>query len=180
MDSLVLQSKVSSPDSEHFLASYQNPSGYEGITTYRKWPSSVLPTEEIDIEGLLSQYRTSIDLGIQDLKNQITLLTGQVIIQSQIIQDLQKKRIVPIQNLRSSKLRLKEPLYISIEYGNGVYVAFSDDLNLYGQGETELNAIRDFCKEVKSLYLDFKKSKDKLGKVMEENWQFLKGVIKEL
>jgi len=180
MDSLVLQSKILSPDSEHFFGSYQNLSGYEGIATYRKWPSSVLPAEEIDIEGLLSQYRTSIDLEIQDLKNQITLLTGQVIIQSQVIQDLQKRRIVPVQNLRSSKLHLKEPLYISIEYGNGVFVAFSDDSNLYGEGETELNAIRDFCKEVENLYFNLKNSKDKLGKVMKENWQFLKYTIKEL
>lgn len=178
LNSSALKTKIT--DSEHFLASYQSSSDYEGIAPYRKWPSSVLPVEEIDIEGLLSQYRTSIDLEIQDLKNQIILLTGQVTIQSRIIQDLQKRRIIPIQNLRSSKLRLKEPLYVSVEYGDGTFVVFSDDLNLYGQGKTELNAIRDFCKEVENLYLDLKNSKGKLGRVLKENWQFLNRVIKKL
>lgn len=168
---------VTDLNGEQVFDSYQSA---DGIFSYRKWQSSVLPAEKIDIQKLLSQYQTSIDLEIQDLKSQIALLTGQATIQSQIIQDLQNKRIVPVQNLRSPKLHLKEPLYISVEYGNGVFVVFSDDLNLYGEGETELNAIRDFCKEVRDLYFDLKNSKDKLGRVMKENWQFLKYTLKEL
>ncbi len=176
MDSLIFQTKTSDINSKQFFDTDQDFFvGHGGI----ELPSGVLPAEEIDIQGLLSQYRTSVDLEIQYLKNQITSLTGEIMFQSQIIRELQERKIVPVQNLRSSKLHLKEPLYISVECSNGIFVAFSDDLNLYGQGETELNAIRDFCKEIENLYFDLKKSKNKLGKVMKENWQFFKNITKE-
>lgn len=146
---------------------------------YRKWSSVVLPEEEIDIQELLSQYQTSVDLEIQNLKNQFSALDTQLIAQFQAIQGLQNRRIIPIQSLRSKKLRLISPLYVGIEHEDNVYVVSSEDLNLYGYGEIELNAIRDFCKEIECLYFDLKKSKNKLGKAMKENWNFLKDVVKE-
>lgn len=153
---------------------------HKDVLTYQKWPSGVLPAEEIDIQKLLSKYQTSVDSEIQYLKDQMVSLIKEVILQTQIIKDLQKKEIIPIQNLRSLKLQLKAPLYVSMEYNDGVFVVYSDDLNLYGEGEIELNAIRDFCEEVENLYFSLQKSKDKLGQAMEENWRFLKSVIKEL
>ncbi|GAG67784.1 unnamed protein product, partial [marine sediment metagenome] len=56
----------------------------------------------------------------------------------------------------------------------------SDDINLYGYGDTELNAIRDLCKDIEYLYFDLKQSKEKLGEIMKENWEFLKNIIIEL
>ena len=146
---------------------------------YKRWSSVVFPEEEIDIREFFSRYQISLDLEIQDLKDQINLLSSRVSDQFQVIQNLQNRRIIPIQNLRSRKLRLINPLYVNIEYEDSIHVVFSEDLNLYGYGEIELNAIRDFCKEVEYLYFDLKKSKGKLGKAMKENWNFLKDVVKE-
>lgn len=116
---------------------------------------------------------------IQSLRNQINEITTQIATQFQIIQNLQNRKIIPIQSLRSAKLQLKSPLYLVSEYEDDVFVVFSDDLNLYGYGNTELNAIRDICKEIEYLYFDLKKSKNKLGKAMEENWNFLEEIIKK-
>ncbi|GAG71120.1 unnamed protein product, partial [marine sediment metagenome] len=92
----------------------------------------------------------------------------------------QNRKIIPIQNLRSTKLQLRDPLYVVSEYEDGVFVISSDDINLYGYGDTELNAIRDLCKDIEYLYFDLKQSKEKLGEIMKENWEFLKNIIIEL
>lgn len=133
------------------------------------WPSilssGVDPKEERnDASVLFLQYN--------ELSNAIVNIKCQ-------IQELRNKRTFPVQNLRSNKLQLKEPLYLSIEFEDDTFVVFSDDLNLYGHGETELNAIRDFCKEVENLFFALKESKNKLGKVTQEIWGFAQEIIKE-
>lgn len=145
---------------------------------FQGWPSGPSGTLPIEEQESFSWYQILFDSEIQNLKNQISTLTNQIAVHSQIIQ--QNRKIIPMQNLRSTKLHLKSPLYVALEYEDGVFVIFSDDLNLYGYGDIELNAIRDFCKEVEYLYFDLKQSKKKLGKIMKENWEFLKNIIKEL
>ena len=148
--------------------------------SYKKWPSSVLPEEEFNIQELISQYQNSFNLEIQSLRSQIDSLTSQVDLQSEIIRELQQERkIIPIQNLRSKKIALALPLYVILEKENNVFVVSSEDLNIYGYGETELNAIRDFCKEVENLYFDLKRNRNKLSKLMKETWNFMKEIIKE-
>lgn len=88
-------------------------------------------------------------------------------------------KIVPITNLRSKRIHLTQQLPAILEYENGVWVASSPDLNLYGSADTEQGAIRDLAKEIENLYFELKKHKGKLGKAMEESWYFLKEIVKE-
>lgn len=138
------------------------------------------PEMESYIKEFPSLYPPSYDLEIQNLKNITNVLIDQINAFSKVIQNLQNRKIIPIQNLRSTKLQLIAPLYAVSEYEDGVFVISSDDINLDGYGDTELNAIRDFCKDVEYLYFDLKQSKNKLGKIMKESWEFLKNIIKEL
>jgi len=174
MNSQTLQTQTLIPNEEKGYPSFGSQR-----SIYKRWASSAFPEEEIDIQEFLSRYQISFNLEIQNLKDQISASMDRITLQSQIIQDLQNRKIIPIQNLRSTKLHLKGPLYVVLEYEDGIFVISSDDLNLYGYGNIELNAIKDFCKEVEYLYFDLKQSK-KLGKIMKENWEFLKNIIKEL
>lgn len=141
--------------------------------------TAILPEEKVDALTILSQYQTFFSTKVDLLENKIDDLENKIFFQSQIIQDLQQKRIISIQNLHSPKLLLSQPLYINIENENNIYVASSENLNLYGDGITELESIRNLCTEIEDLYFDLKKSKNRLGKLMKENWFFLKSIIKE-
>ena len=141
-------------------------------------------TASIGIQGVLaymeeypSIYRHYFDSEIEKIGNKISVLEDKV---NTLYQVIQNRKIIPIQNLRSTKLQLIAPLYVVSEYEDGVFVISSDDINLDGYGDTELNAIRDFCNDVEYLYFDLKQSKNKLGKIMKESWGFLKSIIKEL
>jgi len=140
--------------------------------------SSGFPEVKSYIKKFPSLYQPSFE--IQNLKSITNVLTDRINALYQVIQNLQKRKIIPIQNLRSTKLQLRDPLYVVSEYEDGVFVIFSDDINLYGYGDTELNAIRDFCKDVEYLYFDLKRSKEKLGEIVKESWEFLKKIIIEL
>jgi len=155
--------------SDFFITSFLKEVGTASIESLEAWPY---------IEEPSSLYQPSFE--IQNLKSITNVLTDRINALYQVIQNLQKRKIIPIQNLRSTKLQLRDPLYVVSEYEDGVFVIFSDDINLYGHGDTELNAIRDFCKDVKYLYFDLKQSKEKLGEIMKENWEFLKNIIIEL
>ena len=137
-------------------------------------------TESYLVKNLLSLYPPSYDLEIQNLKSMTNVLIDQINALSKVIQNLQNRKIIPIQNLRSTKLQLKGPFYVVSEYEDGVFVISSDDINLYGYGDTELNAIRDFCKDVEYFYFDLKQSKEKLCKIVKESWEFLKNIVIEL
>ena len=96
-----------------------------------------------------------------------------------VVENFAKRTIIPIQNLRSPKLQLIRPMYAVLEYDADVYVVSCDDLNLYGYGKIEQEAIKDFCKEIEYWYFDLKKSHTKLGKTMKNAWLYLREIIKE-
>lgn len=147
---------------------------------YRGLPTGMLPEERVDIQEVISQYKTYSDWEVSDIKERVDSLEDQIVNQAQLIRDLRRRQIVPIQNLHSSKLLLLHPLYITLEYGNNIFVASSEDLNLYGDGDTELGAIRNLCREIEALFFDLKKNQNRLGKFMKENWGFLKTIAREL
>lgn len=86
---------------------------------------------------------------------------------------------IAIKNLHSKKLILLDALYITLEFEDDIHIAYSNDLNIFGYGETELNAIRDFSQELEDLYFNLKKEK-KLGKFAKETNDFLLRIIKEV
>lgn len=88
-------------------------------------------------------------------------------------------KIITIQNLRSKKFSLKMPLYVRIEYDlrEKLYFVNSDDLNIWGYGETDQLAIKNFCLDVEDFYTTLSAEK-KLGNDFKEKFDFLKDVIK--
>lgn len=83
-----------------------------------------------------------------------------------------------IQDLRESGLRLTAPLYVTVEPGENVVVS-NADLDIFGYGETEDEALRDFCQCVSETYFELKEEQDSLGPHMERIWNYLSRAIIE-
>jgi hypothetical protein len=58
---------------------------------------------------------------------------------------------IQILDLNSDKYKLKHPLSLSIIFENGEYVVEAFDFDIYGQGESEKEALESF----KSIFIDY-------------------------
>lgn len=91
----------------------------------------------------------------------------------------QSKQIL-LNNLRSFNLDLKQPLLAVIEYEENEIVCDCPDVDIYGVGDTEQEAIVDFSENLEDFYyLLQKEGEKKLAKQMLHIWRFLTKVVKE-
>ena len=91
----------------------------------------------------------------------------------------QSKQVL-LSNLRCFNLRLKQPLLALIERNEKEFVCDCPDVDIYGVGDTEQEAIVDFSENLEDFfYLLKKEGEKKLGKQMIHIWRFLKTIIEE-
>ena len=122
--------------------------------------------------NLLLQYRNE-DIG--RLENEIASLKNEI---AQVKK--QSGRVsVQIKNLYNDKLELKEPLNIILEQDSGSFVASSVDIDAYGIGDSEKEAIKDLGDNIEDLYFTLKKEgKEKLGPDMLKISNFISSIIR--
>ena len=84
-----------------------------------------------------------------------------------------------LSNIGTNGYRLCNPIPINIEYEE-VFVAVSYDINMFGYGDTEQEAIRDLCESIVEYYEDLKESQNDLGPIPASDYDFLKNVIIEV
>lgn len=82
-------------------------------------------------------------------------------------------QIIPIQFLESEKLELKQPIVVSLCYypKDENYLVDCIELNIYGEGRDEYEAIEDFKIVLEENYFLLKKDKDNLGPTLEKEWR---------
>jgi len=83
-----------------------------------------------------------------------------------------------INSLHSSNLSLITPIAISLEYDGYQFITYAPDLNIYGCGESEYEAIEDIRVSIVSLYYDLKE--ERLGQDLQNIWNYLQSIIKEM
>ena len=82
--------------------------------------------------------------------------------------------------LRDSRLRVYSPFQASVRRdSNGVMVQVSDDINVYGRGQSLSEAIIDFQHAVAELYFTLKADEGHLGRGVEVTWNALQVHIGE-
>lgn len=88
---------------------------------------------------------------------------------------------ISIQFLESEKLQLKQPLSVSCVYSpqSNIYIVDHFELNIYGEGRDEKEAVSDFKLSLEETYFDLKKDKDKLGPSLQREWQLLSKIVEE-
>lgn len=157
-------------------------------------PFEVEGTEELSAESTLPQterppfvtetvkYIVLIDpldrISIEENKKAILKLEERV---SSLESDKAgvKHFLSAINSLGSRKLQLKQPLTIVLRETVEDFIAELSDINAWGHGETEQEAVENLCVDLENLYFSLKKEQKKLGKEMQRQWSFLKKFIKE-
>lgn len=91
---------------------------------------------------------------------------------------IQGSKIIALQDLRQPDLRLTAPLYVTAEPGETIVVSNSD-LDTFGYGETEDEAIADFCQCVAETYWELKEEQDNLGPHLARIWAYLSRIVIE-
>lgn len=87
----------------------------------------------------------------------------------------------PIEFLESRKLTLKKSITIRSVYcpETETYVVDHFELNIYGEGRDEAEAVADFKLLLEESYFDLKEDKDRLSLPLEKEWQLLNNILKE-
>jgi len=96
-------------------------------------------------------------------------------------EEREKQQSIIIQFLDSDKLEIKKPLYVSLSYGidDELWIVDCPELNIYGSGRNETDAIKDFKIVLEESYFSLKKDKDKLAPHLMDEWKNLQEFIKE-
>ena len=87
---------------------------------------------------------------------------------------------ITILNLGHEKYLFKSPFPINILVEDDTYIASSYDLNLFGYGESEDEALRDLCETIVEHYEHMKVNQDRLGDLLRRDWNFLSRMIEDL
>ena len=95
------------------------------------------------------------------------------------VRRLESRKPILLYSLHQPRLRLKEPLAVLLERDNGQVIARSYDLDLFGCGDTESEALQDLRETVADLYFELKDNEGKLGPLPERVWGYLRQAINE-
>jgi hypothetical protein len=89
-----------------------------------------------------------------------------------------RSKTILVKNLRSRKYRLNDALAVYVEeVDDGAYEATCYDLDQYGTGPSEDDAIADLCDAVTEYFDLLDAEKDKLGKNLQAHYEYLRDVI---
>ena len=87
--------------------------------------------------------------------------------------------VIHVIDLGDPRLILNRPLPVVIQYGDDSVTACSYDLEDFGVGETEFEALKDLKATIVELYFTLKENQGRLGPQPEKEWVSLHSLIKE-
>lgn len=88
-------------------------------------------------------------------------------------------KVVFMQMLPLKNLSLKSPLALTIEYTPRYAIVSNADLELFGYGDTESEAMADFARSLEEFHRSLKKNKKKLSRYLKLKFDFLNTIISE-
>lgn len=91
------------------------------------------------------------------------------------------RHTIRIRDLADSRLHLIEDLLVTLELCEGIYTAYNYDLDQFGYGQSEPEALDDFRTSVVDEYFFYKgENKANLGPVPLRHWSYLQRIIREI
>ena len=94
-----------------------------------------------------------------------------------IVTDECQPRSLVIQSLHSSRLALKTTISVVTGYKCGIWTAYAPDLNVFGSGDTEYEALEDLRSEIVGLYEDLRGME--LGSSLRGISNYLQSIVVE-
>jgi hypothetical protein len=82
-------------------------------------------------------------------------------------------------SLRHPGIELREPLAVLVEQDGEQVIAVCYDLDVFGYGDTENEALDDLRRTVADLYFELKEHPEELGPLPELVWAYLSRIIAE-
>jgi len=81
----------------------------------------------------------------------------------------------------SDRLQFKQPIIVEVSRSSDsdIWIADYPELNIYGEGEDESQAIEDFKLALEESYFGLKKDKEKLGTELKQKWDVFQQIIQE-
>ena len=76
-------------------------------------------------------------------------------------------------------MRLRNPIAVSLVYDGAQNIATSYDLDVFGYGETEGEALDDLRRAISDLYFVLKRNRDDLGPLPQQVWEYLTDTVEE-
>ena len=95
----------------------------------------------------------------------------------QLVRKIEKRRLLFIHSLHDSRLDLKIPFPITLENDGYQFITYNPDIDIYGCGETEYEAIEDLRHSIVDLYFDLKE--EELGADLQKIFEYLQSVVGE-
>lgn len=140
------------------------------------WSQNIIGIVPQETKGATSHYLFYEYYGIEiaELRERVRKLED-------LLEQKMGQCIIPIQFLESDKIELKQAIYVTLEYSfdDKFWIVDCPELNIYGSGRDEDEAIQDFKTTLEEKYLDLKQDKTKLGPVLQKEWSILTKFIQE-
>lgn len=116
-------------------------------------------------------------LGLKDeIKELKDLLISDIL--PKVIESSRRKSVL-VYSLHNPLLKLKEPLVAHLEYDEEGVIAFCYDLDIFGHGDTEGEALEDLRKTVSDLYFELEGNRNELGPFPKKIWDYLSGIVEK-
>ena len=81
--------------------------------------------------------------------------------------------------LRDGRLRLREPLKVTVTSEEGQVIAESGEINEFGYGPNLTEAVKDLQHAIVQLYFTLEEDQDRLGRDLQLVWEILKPKIQK-
>jgi hypothetical protein len=120
---------------------------------------------ELSLEKLEEEIR-----GVKDF------LVGEL---SPRMEKLARRHPLLLYSLRHSQLRLSSPIAVSLEDDGEQVIAVAYDLDVFGYGETEWEALDDLRHAITDLYFTLKDDAGTLGPMPRRVWEYLSDITEE-
>ena len=95
------------------------------------------------------------------------------------VERLSRRRPLLLYSLRHPGLRLRNPIAVSLEDDGAQVIAAAYDLDLFGYGETESDALDDLRRTTVDHYLTLRENEGALSSLPRQVWDYLADVVEE-
>ena len=114
---------------------------------------------------------SNLEIEIRDLKRLLTLeLLPKV-------SEIYTRKQIFIYSLHHPQFKLKEPLPVLLEFDDEQTIAYCHDLEVFGYGDTEGEALADLRETIVDLYLELSENCQKLGPFPQKVWCHFSQII---
>jgi len=95
------------------------------------------------------------------------------------VEKLARQRPLLLYSLRHPQLKLSSPIAVSLEDDGMQIIAAAYDLDVFGYGETEGEALDDLRRTITDLYFTLKDDANALGPMPHHVWEYLSDIVEE-